>query len=441
LRIDRGARSRPRAGRSGKFFAVLVILGLIAAGGYWAWTNYGETFTRPQVRVASVEARLPGDADSVLSAHGYLKSERQAAIGSKNPGRVLKVHVREGQPVMEGAVLAELEHADLDESLAAMKASLDGQVAALEAMRLSLDKAKAELAEAETTATQDERDFARAGELYRNRSISIADFQTAQSKFLASRSRRDSMTAGVAIAGARLREAEAKHRESEARHGEAKHQREYMFIRAPFQGVVISKEAEDGESIMPGGLGAASGRGAVVTLADLLHLEVEADVKEDYLNRVKKGQRVSIAVAAVPNTRFAGEVRTIIPMGDRAKGTVKVKVRIADAEVKRVNDPAAQSFTLFPEMAATVHFQIEGKAVASGQVTPQLFVPAGAVQSDGVGKFVWQVVEDRLRRRPIETGDTQDGKTLVRNGVAAGERIVIEPPPGIVEGTLVKVAP
>src|SRR5262245_35776065 len=108
-------------------FKVSLVLGLVAAASYGAWQQYGEPFTRPRVKLGSVEARVPGDADSILSAQGYLKCEKQAAIGAKVPGRVLKVYVKEGQPVTENAVLAELEHADLDEMLEAMQASLDAQ--------------------------------------------------------------------------------------------------------------------------------------------------------------------------------------------------------------------------------------------------------------------------------------------------------------------------
>jgi len=439
LRIDR-SRPRPRSGWFTKAVAICLVLGLIGAGAALAWQRYGEKFTSPQVKVAAVEARVPGDADSVLTAQGYLKSEKQAAIGAKVSGRVLRVYVKEGQPVEKNALLAELEHGDIDESLEAMKASLDAQQSSLEAIRASLDKAKAEVAEVESTAAQDERDFARAETLFRTRSIAASDFETARSKHVASVNRRVSMTAAVAIAQSRLREAEARHRESQARHRETGQQRDYMFVRAPFQGVVISKEAEDGESIMPGGLGGASGRGSIVTLADLLNLEVDTDVKEDYIGRVKKGQRVSVAVAAVPNARFGGVVRTIIPMGDRAKGTVKVKVQLDPDEVKRVNNPQTQTFTLFPEMAATVHFQSEGKAVSSGQITPLLFVPAAAVQSDAGGKFVWQVVDDRLKRRPIDTGETRDGRVQVTGGLSAGERVVLDPPAGVKEDMLVKIA-
>ncbi len=441
LRIDRSPRARQRSRWFGKIVLVCLILGLAVAAGYGAWQHYGEPFTRPRVKVASVEVRVAGDADSVLSAQGYLKSEKQAAIGAKVPGRVLKVYVKEGQPVVENAVLAELEHADLDETLEAMKATLEAQEASLEAMRVALDKSKAELEEIEATAAQDERDSARAAQLLRSRSGTAADYEAAESKRIASRSRRASMAAAVAISAARLREAEARRRESQARFREAGQQRENMFVRAPFKGIVISKEAEEGESILPGGMGAASGRGSVVTLADLLHLEVEADVKEDYVSRVKKDQRVSVAVAAVPNRRFAGRVRTIIPMGDRAKGTVKVKVQLDEAEVKQVNNPETQTFTLFPEMAATVHFQSEGKAVTSGQVTPQIYVPAAAVQSDANGKFVWQCVDDRVKRRSIEAGDAHDGRVLVQRGLTAGERVVLEPPPDLKEDMLVKIVP
>jgi RND family efflux transporter MFP subunit len=418
-----------------------LILGIVAATGYWAWQKYGEPLSRPRVKLAIVEARVPGDADSVLSAQGYLKSEKQAAIGAKVAGRVLKVYVKEGQPVAENAVLAELEHADLDATLEAMQAALEAQEASLAAMRVSLDKAKAELAEIEATSAQDERDLARAAQLLRSRASAVADYEAAESKRTASRSRRDSMTAAVALAVARLGEAEARLRESKARHRQAQQEREYMFVRAPFASIVISKEAEDGESIMPGGMGASSGRGAVVTLADLLHLEVEADVKEDYVGRVQKGQRVSVAVAAVPNRRFGGRVRTIIPMGDRAKGTVKVKVQLDVEEVKEVNRPDTQTFMLFPEMAATVHFQSESTAVTSGQVMPQLYLPASAVQSDANGKFVWQCTDDRVRRRTIEAGDARDGRLLIQRGLSAGERVVLDPPPDLKEDMLVKVTP
>src|SRR5262245_22378567 len=125
LRIDRSAPRRPQSSWFGKLFQVGLLVGLLAAAGHWAWQTYGEPYTRPQVKIAPVEVRVAGDADSILSAQGYLKSEKQAAIGAKVPGRVLKVYVKEGQAVNPGAVLAELEHADIDQTLQAMNASRD----------------------------------------------------------------------------------------------------------------------------------------------------------------------------------------------------------------------------------------------------------------------------------------------------------------------------
>src|SRR5262245_40438454 len=239
LRIDRSAPRRPQSSWFGKLFQVGLLVGLLAAAGHWAWQTYGEPYTRPQVKIAPVEVRVAGDADSVLSAQGYLKSEKQAAIGARVAGRVLKVYVKEGQPVAENAVLAELEHADLDATLEAMKASLDAQEASLEAMRVGLDKSRAELGEIESTAAQDERDFARAALLLRGQAGTLADYETANAKRLAARNRRTSMAAAVAIAAARLREAEARHRESQARYRETNEQRANMFVRAPFPGIVI----------------------------------------------------------------------------------------------------------------------------------------------------------------------------------------------------------
>jgi RND family efflux transporter MFP subunit len=440
LRIDRN-RARPSGGGwLGKLLALAVVAAL-AAGGSWAWNEYGGALSMPEVQTALVTVQAQGAEDSVLSAQGYLKSEKQAAIGAKVPGRVLKVYAREGQPVEADEVLAELEHADVDETLAAMQATLEAKGASLEAMRKMLTKAKADLVEVEATLEQDESEYTRSEQLFKSKIQTASEFERAEAKLKASRSRRNAMTAAVAVADSRLTEAEAHLRESQARLREADEQRQNLFVRAPFKGIVISKEAEEGESIMPGGMGAASGRGAVVTLADLLHLEVEADVKENYVSRVKKGQLASIAVDAVPNHRFGGRVRTIIPMGDRAKGTVKVKVRLNVDEVAKVNDPSAEDFTLFPEMGATVYFLGEGKAAASGAVVQQVFAPSAAVQTDASGSFVWQVVDDQVRRVAVETGETGEGRVLIRRGLKGGERVVVDPPQELREAMRVQVTP
>jgi RND family efflux transporter MFP subunit len=376
--------------------AVVIIGGLAVA-----WTTHSERLFRTEVKTALAELRVPGTTDAVLAAQGYLKSRQQAAIGPEVAGRVAKMYVQEGQEVEEGQVLAELEHADLD--------------VALDVMRADIERTKAELRETETMLAQDDRDFARAEQLYNSRpaGISRADYERTQSKLEATRSRRD-------VQGAQVKSAEARLRETERR-------RDKTFVRAPFAGTVINKEAEVGETIMPGGMGAASGRGAVVTLADLEHLEVETDVKEDYVGRIRRDQPATISVDAVQDRRYSGSVRTIIPMGDRARGTIKVKVAITDADGR-----------LYPETAATVYFLNEAQQESS-TAPPQVYAPAEAVQKDDDGHYVWQVVEERVRRVSVELGETRGGRIQIQRGLKGSEQLVLNPPDSLKEDQLVKV--
>lgn len=440
LRINRGASRRRGSGWLGKLLA-LIFLAALGGAGYWAWLQFGDEFTRPEVQTAMVLVQSAGAADSVLSAQGYLKSEKQASIGARSPGRVLKIYVREGQAVEAHDMLAELEHNDLDETLAAMKASLDARGATLQTMRLELKKSKEELVEVESILEQDDAEFARSEKLFKSGNRTAAEHERAEAKMKASRSKRASMSTAVAVSESKLIEAEAQLRVAHARLHEAEQQRLNLFVRAPFKGIVISKEAEVGESIMPGGMGAASGRGSVVTLADLLNLEVEADVKENYVSRVRKNQEVSVAVDAVPNHRFGGRVRSIIPMGDRAKGTVKVKVILNVDEVAQVNDPRTETFTLFPEMAATVYFISEGKAATTGVVEPQVLAPKQAIKTDAKGAYVWQVIDQRATRTAVETGEEQDGRVRILRGLKGGERVVIDAPPEMQENLRINFTP
>jgi multidrug efflux pump subunit AcrA (membrane-fusion protein) len=430
-------------------FIILILLGALVATGVYVWINFGEQLLRTEVRVASVEVRLPGEADSMLKAQGYLKSRTQAAIGAKVAGRVSKIYVEEGESVFPGAKLAELEHDDMEALLRAMDASLKAMNASLDSMLVSVEKSERELDEAKTNLDQDQRDLERAVQLLSKNAISAADREKAESKRRASNDRYRSLEAAVKLAKTRLTESEARQLESEARKEETKKQIENFIVKAPplpegadpdkFQWTVISKEAEVGESITPGGMGASSGRGSVVTLANLLNLEVETDVKEDYVARVRERQQVTVAVDGVPDRRFTGTVRTIIPMGDRAKGTVKVKVKLNDDEVKDVNDLVAKRFTLFPEMAATVHFLSEGKEAQGGKVDPQVYAPVAAVQKDDNGEFVWHVVGEKVKRISVESGESREGRVLIQRGLKGGEQVVINPAATLKEDQSVKV--
>lgn len=449
LRIDRGGHRRPpRSGWSRRLVPAIVILVILAAAAF-AWKQFGEQLMRQEVRVASIEARVAGVSDSVLAAQGYLKSRTQAAIGAKVAGRVSKIYVEEGESVRPRDPLAELEHEDMKALLQAMDASLSAMTASLNAERVSITKADAELAEAKTTLAQDERDLARAEQLLRGKGISAAEYEKAQSKRQASVDRHRSLEASLDLAKAKLAEADARMLEAQARKLETHEQIQNFIVSAPplpdgadpehFRWTVISKEAEVGESITPGGMGTASGRGSVVTLANLLNLEVETDVKEDFVGRVRVGQQVHVAVDGVKDRRFTGTVRTIIPMGDRAKGTVKVKVKLTDSEVEEVNDLEGKRFTLFPEMAATAHFLSEGKEAQGGKVEAQIYAPADSVRKDDGGSFVWTVQNGRVKRTRIEIGDATDSRVLIQRGLKGGDTVVVNPPSSLKDDQLVKV--
>lgn len=390
-----------------------VVLGIAVTGVVLSyrngWLAVGENWSSvPEIMQSRIEARLATvtvesgrSADATVKATGYLESRRQAKIGARTPGRVEIINVEEGSRVEAGEVLAVLEHADLEASLAAVEASLA--------------RAKAALDEQEIVILQCQREFERAERLWKTKQIAESNYDDAKYKSQSAVARRNSLVAEISLA--------------EARRSEAQQMKENMFIRAPFNGTVISKDAEVGESILPGGMGEASGRGSAVTVADLDHLEVECDVKEDYIGRIAPGQSAEVAVDAVPNVRFQGKVRKVIPKGDRARATIKVKVSIVDSDER-----------LFPDMSATVYFLSAESATAAETPSRRVFCENEAIGTDEAGRFVWIADEaDRVRRQEVTTGTVRDGRTEITSGLAGGERVVMAPA-GVRAGQRLKIA-
>jgi len=166
-----------------------------------------------------------------------------------------------------------------------------------------------------------------------------------------------------------------------------------------------------------------------VTIADLEHLEVDCDVKEDYISRIKNGQATEVAVDAVPDRRYHGKVRKIIPMGDRARATIKVKVEIMDVDER-----------LFPDMSATVYFLPDETKETTEPEKRRVFCDNDAIKKDDSGSFVWIVDdEDRVKRQDVKTGPVRDSRTEIIEGLKGDERVII-PPAGIKSGQLVKIS-
>jgi RND family efflux transporter MFP subunit len=409
LRIARTKPSKSTGSRSSwlrrlrivTLLVVLAVVGLVVAS-VAGLKNVMKGFEpRLEVRVANVSVQTGRSADAVVVATGYLESRRQAKIGARAPGRIELLHVEEGSRVKKGDVLAALEHADLDASLAANKAEAE--------------RTRAALAEQEVIVDRTKREYDRAIKLQPTRAISETDFDVAKYEYEGAVAKTKSLKASVSLAEARVREAEQL--------------RENMFVRAPFDGTVISKDAEVGESILPGGLGEGSGRGSVVTIADLASLEVDCDVKEDYISRVIADGSAEVAVDAVPGRRYKGKVRKVIPMGDRARATIKVKVAIVDADER-----------LFPEMSGTVYFLPSGNEGKTASTDRRIFCPTDAIVKEADASCVWVVNDEKVDRVKVRVGSATDSRTEILAGLSGGEKVVVKPPSDLSEGRLVKVA-
>ena len=284
LRIPRseGVPRRSFFGRLIRFlFLMVAVVVLVAGGTFFAqargWLPNMDRMLesvrpKPEVRVSIVSVETGRSADATVVAAGYVKSRQQARIGARATGRIAQLNVEEGSRVKTHDVLAVLEHAELDASLAAVKA-----MAA---------RSRSELLEQDVEIRRTQKILDRTQKSLAAKTIAAADFDAVESAHDAALARKASLEAALQLADARVEEAEQL--------------LENMFVRAPFAGTVISKDAELGESIMPGGMGEASGRGSVVTIADLDHLEVECDVKEDFISRITERQQAEVAVDAVP---------------------------------------------------------------------------------------------------------------------------------------------
>lgn len=399
LKID---RSKPRkASLLGRLIGLILVLGVLAGiggGAYWALRD--RLFPLPEVKVDTARIMTKGQVSAQLTATGYLESRWQAAVGAKVPGRISNIPVEEGDKVKAGAVLAELEHSDLDATLASRK--------------VAVQLAEAQISEAEFTLAQNERNMNRQRQLLERNAGTLEALEQAETAYQVAQATLAARQASLASAKASVVEAEESIKN--------------MFIYAPFDGTVVTKDAEQGESIMPGGMGASSGRGSVITLAKLDELEVDTDVKEDYLGQLRKGQPTQVVVDAVPGHRYKGRLREIIPMGDRTRGIVKVKVQILDPDER-----------LFPELSATVLFLPDAAETNQAQ-EKGVFVPVAAVQGTGRDKFIWLLDQDRVRKMAITLdGESAEGLVAIKTGLSGGERVVIDPPPGLKDGDQVKL--
>jgi RND family efflux transporter MFP subunit len=394
LRIDKPEIGvRPPKGKAMAWVGGALLLAGLAS------LLYFTGFLRPAVvvQVASVSQAYPSLSLSLLNASGYVVAQRKAAVASKLTGRLIALLVKEGDPVKADQIVARLESADAE-------AARDQAAANLAVARARLKVAEADLHEASRT-------FERVRRLHETGSISGSQFDSAEARYLGSRASVTSMEAGVKAAAATLRSAEVA--------------LEYTLIRAPFDAVVLTKDADVGDIVTPLGA-AANAKAAVITIADLESLQVEVDVSETSLNQVKAGQPCEIQLDALPDSRFPGEVSAIVPTADRTKASVKVKVRFLDLDPR-----------ILPEMSAKVAF-LSRPSLPEDQTACLAFPFSALVNGEG-GPSVFRVREGRAEKRPVRTGRRFGDLVEALEGVEAGDRVVVAPPEKLRDGSKVRM--
>ncbi len=343
-----------------------------------------------QVQVVTVSlgatSGTGGGAVGVV-ANGYVVARTKAAVSAKIPGRLASLSVSEGSFVRKGDVIARLENADYAASVAEAQAQLASARATL--IELSADR------------DQLQRDFNRVRDVHaQNRDlVAPQEVETAESRARQGEARVTAQAARVeaAVASQRLAEANL----------------ENTRIRAPFTGTVLRKEAEVGEVVAPS-VGGGLTRGAVVTMADLTTLEVEVDVNESYIARVRGGQQARITLDAYPDTAFRGAVRQVVPTADRQRATVQVKVSILDHDTR-----------ILSEMGAKVEFLEAATPTEAGVAPRRVVVPAAAVRSDSGRTIVWLVRNGRLERRDVDAGPVSGNLREIRTGLSGGELVLV----------------
>ncbi len=351
-----------------------------------------------QVEVATISDVYPYQALTLLNASGYVVAQRKAAVAAKTTSSLEWLGVEEGSRVRKGEVIARLEGKDV--------AAARNQAAAnLKVSEQNLNQAKAELHDA-TLAYNRQRELVKQG------IVAQADFDAADARYKKARAGEAGGESAVKAARAALRAADVAV--------------EYTLIRAPFDAVVLTKNADVGDIITPLGA-AANAKASVVTIADLGSLQVEADVSESNLEKVRVGQPCEISLDALPEDRFRGIVHMIVPTADRSKATVLVKVRFVDQD-KRV----------LPEMSATVAFL--SKPAPAAERKPKTAVSPAAVAIREGRKVVFLLKGDRVVETPVETGAMIGDYVEIKRGAKAGEKVVLKPPGKLKNGSKVKMA-
>ena len=391
LRIERSAEPKPQS-KTGWVVAEVVVL-LLAGAVIW-WRS-GSDAVEVHTAVARDTGSGGGGDRTVLNASGYVTARRAATVSSKVTGKVMDVLIEEGMKVTNGQVVARLDDSNV-------KANLD-------VAQAQLASAKAALVETEAQLKDADQEFQRTTELAKQHIASQSDLDQAESNAKALQAHLAQQKLDVVVADRQV--------------AMWQQQMDDMIIRAPFNGVITTKDAQPGEMISPVSAGGGFTRTGIGTIVDMGSLEIEIDVNESYINRVESGQPVEAALDAYPDWKIPCKVIAIIPTADRQKSTVKVRVGFDQLDPR-----------ILPDMSVKVAFRDNG-GTATGHA---VIVPKSSVLSRD-GRDVVFVVQDRhAERRAVTVTGTQGDDSVLSAGVAAGEKVVVDAPGNLQDGAAVK---
>jgi RND family efflux transporter MFP subunit len=401
LRID---RSEKASGESGGKSWLVVILVLVLSVAATAWyLMRGDSTPEVQIeRVQSVSAATAAADASVLDASGYVTARRRATVSSKITGKIVEVLVEEGMVIEEGQLLARLDNATAIRQLALTEAQLSSS--------------RADQAEILVRLEESQLSLGRTERLVKENISSQADLDAA-------RASRDALLA-------RLESSRQEVKVSDRLVDLRKQELADTEIRAPFDGVAVTKDAQPGEMISPISAGGSFTRSGICTLVDMTSLEIEVDVNEAYIGRVKARQPVTATLDAYPGWQIPGSVITTVPTADRQKATVQVRIAFDGLDPR-----------ILPDMGVRVSFLEEGQEPAlDASAPPRLLVPAAAVLREGEQAVVFVLAGEFVERRAIQVSDQKGQSFDVVAGLKAGEQVVVAGPDGLADGDRVRIA-
>ena len=413
LRIDRDAAPRLRW----LPWLTVLVLGAGAAMLYPRVRAFVAARQAPEVEVAHVTqiVAAPGASAAlpVLVATGYVVARHSSDVGVKTGGRLATLRFEEGTRVRQGEVMAEIEHADIS--------------AQLEAARRAVAESEAQLAQMIAARDEDQRNLERQRALAKDGITPVSNLTAAESAAAVSAARVTSAEAAIASAHARVKVAE-----------EAL---ENTNVRAPFDGVVIKKRAEIGETVSPYGVQGQSSRegGAIATIADLRELEVQTEVSENSFAKLKAAMPADVTLQAYQGQTYRGRLRQIFPSADRAKSIVEVRVSILDPDAHVKPEMTASVTFLEPGPKDPAHVRGAGPADPPRSAAPVILAPRKAVTDTGGQPAAWVVVNGTVTRRPVTLGAERIDQVEVTSGLLPGETVVLNPPAGLTDRTLVRV--